>query len=424
MTEVDLPPDKSIAHRALLLTLVTGGTSRIGNVGRAGDVATSIAALRALGAEVAEYQGGLTVRSPALGRLRRSADPVDCGNSGTTARMLLGILAPARGSSILDGDASLRRRPMTRVTAPLGRAGGDFRWLGQEGRLPVEVRGGSIAPLDHRSDVASAQVKSALLLAGAGAGVPVRLTEPERSRDHTERMLVRAGMDLASAQAADGGWRVHMEHGRPEPLDTSVPGDPSAAAFLLALAALGASGPVALPGAGVNPTRVGFIRVMRDMGVPLTISDEEMLDGEPVATLSAAAGSLRGVAIGSTGVADLIDEIPVLAVLAARAQGETRIRGAAELRVKESDRLSGLASNLQAVGVRVEEQPDGLVIEGTDRPLSGRVRSFGDHRLAMAFAVLAAQRHNHITIDDMDVASISFPAFGAVLAGLARTGAT
>jgi 3-phosphoshikimate 1-carboxyvinyltransferase len=362
------------------------------------------------------------VRSGGLAAWRTPAEALDCGNSGTTARLLMGLLAARPFAAVLTGDASLRGRPMRRITEPLARMGAGFRELGAPDRLPVEVRGGSLRGIDHCSPAASAQVKSAVLLAGLGGGVPVSVTEPLPSRDHTERMLRALGVEVSGAAGA-GGWRVALQPlRRLPPLELEVPGDPSSAAFLAALALLADSGELRIRGVGVNPTRVGWVDVVRRMGGAVSVEAPRESGGEPVADLVVRPSRLRATEVGGEEVPAAIDEIPVLAVLAARAEGETRITGAEELRVKETDRIAALAANLRAVGVEAEELPDGLVVRGTDRPLSGRVPTFHDHRIAMAFGVLAALPGNAIEVEDPAVADVSYPGFWTVLRGVVRGG--
>ncbi|MBV9772764.1 MAG: 3-phosphoshikimate 1-carboxyvinyltransferase, partial [Gemmatimonadetes bacterium] len=335
-----------------------------------------------------------------------------CGNSGTTARLMMGLLAGRELCGTLTGDASLRRRPMRRITDPLVRMGARVREPEGEGVLPIQVCGGALRPIEHLSPKASAQVKSAVLLAGLSAGVPVTVHEPLLSRDHTERMLRGMGVEVVTEEA-DGGWRTSLTppEGPLPPLDLRVPGDPSSAAFFVALALLADQGELRISGVGINPTRTGLFRVLARMGGFVEIHDERVEGGEPVADLLVRPARLCGTEVGGAEIPSMIDEVPVLAVLAARAEGETRITGAGELRVKESDRIAVLVQNLCALGVEAEELPDGMVVRGTDRPLRGDVRTDGDHRIAMAFGVLAALPGNRIRVDDPGCADVSFPGF-------------
>lgn len=417
--ELTVPPDKSMSHRALLLAALAGGRSRIRNVLTGADPAATARVLRALGVEVPElpaHGGEIRVRGVGLRGLDEPEGVLDCGNSGTTARLLMGILAGQEIEAVVDGDDSLRRRPMKRVTGPLSAMGARFRELGAQGRLPVRVRGASLEPLDYRLPVASAQVKSALLLAGLTGAARVTLVEPGRSRDHTERMLGLVGVSVESRRV-DGGWRVELRQPPQalEPLDFTVPGDISSAAFFLALGLLGGAGTeLAVRNVGLNPTRAGILPVLERMGAALEV--EEVANGvEPVGRLTVRPSELRGVQVGAGEIPGLLDEVPVLAVLAARARGTTRITGARELRVKESDRLAVLADGLGELGVEVEELEDGLVIEGTADPLAGTVESRDDHRIAMAFGVLGALPENEIRVRGRESTKVSFPGFWDML---------
>lgn len=427
--EIRVPGDKSITHRALILASLARGTSRLTGLLAGADTGATAAALRALGVGVPplpEAGAEVILTGGGIGTWRSPRGTLDCANSGTTARLLLGALAGVGLPATLDGDESLRSRPMRRVTGPLSAAGAVFAELGRPDRLPVQVRRRVSQPLRHSSPVASAQVKSALLLAGITAGVPVDTDEPVLSRDHTERMVASMGGNLVAFTTSGGrpGVRYRPEHPL-EPLDFVVPGDVSSAAYFLALGALLPSGGIRLPGVGANPTRTGFLRAIRSMGARIDSSDERESCGEPRVELVVHASGLHGIEVGVEEVPEMIDEIPILAVLASRADGVTRITGAAELRLKESDRLSALAVNLSAIGVSVEELEDGLVVRGDDAPLHGDVRTFGDHRIAMAFGVLAALPGNDIRLDRPGVVEVSYPRYWADIAAAAghRAGA-
>jgi 3-phosphoshikimate 1-carboxyvinyltransferase len=408
---VRVPGDKSITHRALLLSALADGVSRVRGALDAEDTRSTRRVLEALGSTLeAGSADELTLSGRGLRGLAAPAAALDCGNSGTTARLLLGVLAAQPLTATLTGDDSLRSRPMRRVTAPLREMGAQILELGAPDRLPIQIAGRALAGIEHRSAVASAQVKSAVLLAGLAAGVSVSVTEPLRSRDHTERLLRALGVQVTEESDADG-HRVTL---RPAPalppLDVTVPGDFSAATFLLA-AALLLNKPLVIENVGVNPTRTGLLGVLARMGARLELLDPREQGGEPVTDVRVLPGALTGTRVAPAEVPALIDEVPVLAALAARAEGETRITGAGELRVKESDRIAVLVSNLRAVGVDADELPDGLVVQGTARALQGTVRTAGDHRIAMAFGVLAALPGNRIAIDNPGVAAVSFPGF-------------
>jgi 3-phosphoshikimate 1-carboxyvinyltransferase len=420
---VEVPGDKSLTQRALILASLAEGESRLGGLLHGGDAESTARALRALGAEVGTlpHDGGeLRVRGRGLRGLNEGPVHLDLGNSGTGARLLIGVLAGAGTDAVITGDGSLRRRPMRRVTHPLEAMGAAFEWLGQDGCLPLRIRRGpALRSVDWTSPVASAQVKSAVLLAGLTAGVFVLLTEPRRSRDHTERLLAEMGVSVLG-HAPGTGWRVELRDPprRISPLDFRVPGDLSSAAFLLALVALGgARYGLEIRGVGLNPTRTGFLEVLDRMGVPLSVDLEGPPGpGEPSGNVFASpSASLRAVDVGPDEVPGLIDELPLVAVLGARAEGTTRITGAGELRHKESDRIAALVENLRRVGIAVEEREDGLEVQGSDAPLTGHVRAHGDHRITMAFAVLGAAPGNDITVDSPGTADVSFPGFWKLL---------
>lgn len=414
---VRVPGDKSITHRALLLAAMARGTSHVGGALSSLDARSSARVLRQLGADISPLRAGAVVRVEGRGRLRQPDAVLDCGNSGTTTRLLLGLLAGHRLRATLTGDASLRRRPMRRVTVPLGRMGARFDEHGGDG-LPLTVRGGSLVPLRYEMPVSSAQIKSAILLAGLAGRVAVELREPHgRSRDHTERLLGAFGYGVE--EDADG-WVRFAPTGRIEPFDLQVPGDPSSAAFLVGAAVLAERGELRIAGVGVNPTRTGFLRVLERMGAPVRLEEETDHFGEPVADLIAAPAPLRATEVAAGEIPGLIDEIPMLAALASRASGTTIFRDVGELRVKESDRLGLIASNLRAIGAAAEVVGDDLHVEGGAGAPRGSVRTAGDHRLAMAFAVLGTLPGARIRIDDLACAAVSFPAFPATLRGIAR----
>jgi 3-phosphoshikimate 1-carboxyvinyltransferase len=425
--EVTVPGDKSVTHRALMLAAAARGESRLRGLLPGEDCRSTAAVLRALGSDVPDLPrdgGEVVVRGRGLDAWRTPDRVLDCGNSGTTARLMMGLLAGRPFCATLTGDASLRRRPMRRITDPLARMGATFQEQGEaEGRLPIRVCGGGLAAAEHYSPQASAQVKSALLLAGLSAGVGATVREPLLSRDHTERMLRSLGVPVDIAEV-DGGWRIVLPaHGTPlPPLDLHVPGDPSSAAFFAALALLADEGELRITGVGVNPTRTGIFRVLARMGGFVEMHGAREEGGEPVADLLVRPARLVATDVGGAEIPSMIDEVPVLAVLAARAEGETRITGASELRVKESDRIAVLVENLRTLGVEAEELPDGMVVRGGDRPLEGEVRTAGDHRIAMAFGVLAALPGNRIRVDHPACADVSFPGFWDLLRAVADGG--
>ncbi len=422
---IRVPGDKSITQRALLLGGLADGRSRIRRPLTGADPRSTAGAVAGLGVEISDFgpdTSELIIAGRGQDGLRAPTGVLDLGNSGTGSRLLLGVLAGQRFDATLTGDASLRSRPMRRVTDPLGAMGARFRWEGEEGRLPLTVLGGALKSVDLDLAVASAQVKSALLLAGVASRVPVLLTEPGPSRDHTERMLESVGARVIT-HVRGPGRRVEFRDPpeRLSPLDLTVPGDPSSAAFFLLAALLGVCPEIEVEGVGLNPTRTGVVDLFRRMGgrIEAEVTSEE--GGEVTGTLGATRSTLRGIDVVHDDVVRAIDELPAVAVAAARAQGVTRITGAGELRVKETDRIRAMVVNLRAVGVSVEELDDGMEIEGTDRPLRGRVDAFHDHRIAMVFGVLGAQPGNEIEVVGRDAVDVSFPTFWGQLEEV-RTG--
>jgi 3-phosphoshikimate 1-carboxyvinyltransferase len=412
---VRAPGDKSITHRVLLLAALGRGVSHVGGALTSLDARSSARVLRQLGAEISPLREGGVLTIAGRRRFRAPQRTLDCGNSGTTTRLLLGLLAGHRLRATLTGDASLRGRPMRRVTRPLSEMGARFEEHGGDG-LPLTVHGGRLRPIRYVMPVSSAQIKSSLLLAGLAGEVGVELLEPNgRSRDHTERMLRALGYDVAERD----GWIALRPGGHIEPFDIQVPGDLSSAAFLVGAAVLADEGEVRIAGVGVNPTRTGFLRVLERMGARVVMEAADTSFGEPVADLIARPAALRRTEVSAEEIPGLIDEIPLLAVLACRAAGETIFRNVGELRVKESDRLDLIAGNIRAIGGKAEARGDDLHVEGVDRPPRGTVRTAGDHRIAMAFAVLGMQPGARIAIDDLACAAVSFPGFPATLRRIA-----
>lgn len=410
--QVTVPGDKSISHRALILSALAPGESRVASILRSADIESTAAVLRSLGVPIPPLGDEVTVPGVGRGGLRQPAAPLDCGNSGTTARLMAGVVAGAEAgvTARFVGDASLSRRPMGRIARPLREMGATVT-LDGGGGLPMEVMGGKLRRVDYSSEVASAQVKSAVLLAALAAGVPARVREPALSRDHTERMLAARGAELMTH--ADGVEIVPVDE--LTPMDMQVPGDPSSAAFLAALAALADGGELQLRAVCLNPTRAGFLHVLRRMGARIQWDVREE-GGEMVGDVAVSPGRLLAVEVTGAEVPSMIDELPLVACLAARAEGESVIRGAGELRVKESDRIAAVVANLRAIGVVAEELPDGMTVVGSDRPLAGRVRTHGDHRLAMAFGVLAALDGSQVEVDDPGCVAVSYPDFWRDLA--------
>jgi len=420
-----VPGDKSISHRALMFGALAVGETRIAGLLEGEDVLRTAAAMRALGAEVIRDSATQwRVAGRGVGGLREPADVLDMGNSGTAARLLAGILASHPFFSVMTGDASLRRRPMRRVTDPLAACGA--RFAGRAGgRLPLAIEGAREAlPLEYRVPVPSAQVKSAVLLCGLNAPGITRVEEPEATRDHSENMLRHFGAEVGVEVA--GAGRVITLRGQPElrAADIVVPGDPSSAAFPLVAALLVPGARLRIEGVGLNPLRTGLIATLREMGASLLVENERIEGGEPIGDIVASHGPLHGIDVPPGRAPSMIDEYPVLAVAAAFAQGTTRMRGLRELRVKESDRLAATAALLAANGVRVEVEDDDLIVHGGGHPPAGGglVTTHMDHRLAMSALVLGLGSAAPVQVDDGSFIDTSFPGFVDLLNAAAGEG--
>jgi 3-phosphoshikimate 1-carboxyvinyltransferase len=418
---VAAPGDKSLTHRLLLLAGLAKGRSRIRGGLTSLDARSTARVLRQLGVGVTPLRGGQDILvSPRARGLKRPRETLHCGNSGTTARLLLGLLAAQGFRASLTGDNSLRHRPMRRVTEPLSRMGARFETEGPlpPDRLPFAIHGGTLQSLEWLLPVSSAQIKGCLLFAGVAGRIPVAVREPGGlSRDHTERLLRAFGYSVVEEP---DGWIRFRPTGTIGGFDIQVPGDISSAAFLVGAALLASGGSLAISGVGLNPTRTGFLRVLERMGARIAMHQVEERFGEPVGDLLVRPGPLNGTTVSPGEVPSLIDEIPMLAVLASRARGTTTFQEVGELRVKESDRLGLLAENLRAVGVQARAEGNTLTVQGRRTPPAGRVRTAGDHRLAMAFAVLGASVGGNIEVDDLTCAEVSFPGFVETLRRVTR----
>lgn len=403
---VRVPGDKSISHRSLILACLAEGESRVAGILDSEDVRSTAEALRSLGGNVPELSGEMRIRGLGLRGLRPPKGALDCGNSGTTARLLAGVVAGHPFPARFEGDASLSRRPMKRIAEPLTYMGAGFDFERGDG-LPMTVHGVDLRSIDWDTKSASAQVKSAILLAGLVSQVEVRVTETSRSRDHTERMLRSMGVDVEN----DGNQVCLRPARRLTPLDLAVPADPSSAAFFVALASLAGEGELQLDDVCLNPTRIGFISAIKRMGGDIQATARASEGGEETGTLTVRPARLGNLRITAAEVPSLIDELPLLACVAAGAGVELEITGAAELRVKESDRISVVVQNLLAVGASAEELPDGLHILPGPREFSGTVDPRGDHRIAMAFGVLSAVSGNRIEIRNPECVAVSYPRF-------------
>lgn len=412
---IAVPGDKSISHRALLFGALSTGETRVTGLLDADDVHSTRKAVERLGATVRAGDGEVVVVPPE--RLREPDDVIDCGNSGTSLRLLTGVLAGIPGLAVLTGDASLRRRPVRRVIEPLRRMGASISARDGDRLPPLAVRGGPLRGVRHVLEVASAQVKSACLLAGLFADGDTSVTEPERSRDHTERMLRGMGVPVRT-----DGLTVAVGPSRPRGGRVDVPGDISSAAFFLCGAAATPGSEVTVRGLGVNPTRTGLLDVLAAMGAGLALANEREVAGEPRADVTVRAAELRGTEIRGPIIPRLIDELPVVMVMATQARGRTVIRDARELRVKESDRLAAMGETLAAAGARIELFEDGCAIEGPT-PLRGvTVRTRLDHRIAMSMAIAQLfTGGDEVVLDDVACVATSFPSFFDLLDALIST---
>ncbi|WP_370176645.1 3-phosphoshikimate 1-carboxyvinyltransferase [Sphingobium abikonense] len=417
---VTVPGDKSISHRSLMLSALAVGESRVEGLLEGEDVLATAAAMRAMGARIERDADGVWhIHGVGVGGLLQPDTALDMGNSGTSTRLLMGLLASHDLTATFTGDASLSKRPMARVTEPLAQMGASFT-TSPGNRLPLTMKGVCPAvPLDYELPVASAQVKSAILLAGLNTPGITRVVEPVPTRDHSERMLQGFGADLTVETQADG-TRVITLVGEAElqPQQIVVPGDPSSAAFPMVAALIVPGSTVTIGNVGLNSTRAGLIDLLREMGGSIEVVNQRDVGGEPVGDLLVTASALQGVEPDPARAPSMIDEYPVAFVAAALAHGRSVFRGLEELRVKESDRIATMAEGLRAIGARVEELEDGLIIEGTGGQLlpgGGPIATKLDHRIAMSFAIAGLMCHDGVTIDDMRPVATSFPTFMPLL---------
>jgi 3-phosphoshikimate 1-carboxyvinyltransferase len=413
---VRAPGDKSISHRSLILGGMATGVTEIEGLLEGADVLATAQAVRAFGAKV-EQLGGGRWRVTGKGGFAEPSDVIDCGNAGTGVRLLMGAAAGYPIRVVFDGDASLRKRPMGRVTGPLEQMGARFE-TSEGGRVPLTLTGGDLRGIDYRLPVASAQVKSAVLLAGLNATGQTIVTEPEPTRDHTERMLRAFGASIEVADAP-GGRRIRLTPGPLAAQAIAVPGDPSSAAFPIVAGLIVPGSAVTVEGVLLNPLRIGLIESLREMGADLDIQAHET-GGEPVGTVTARASRLKGVVVPPGRAPSMIDEYPILAAAAAFAEGTTVMRGIGEMRVKESDRIALMAAGLKACGVEVEEEPDGLIVHGRGRPPAGgaEVRTMGDHRIAMSHLILGLAARAPVVVDEPGMIATSFPGFVEMMRSL------
>ena len=413
-------PDKSISHRAVIFSSLSKGKSIIRNLLMAEDVISTINAFRALGVDISEVRSQrseipdlptpnseLIINGKGLYGLKEPFDVIDCGNSGTTMRLLSGVLSGNSFFSVLTGDESLRKRPMGRVITPLRQMGADIVARGEDKYPPIAIKGKKLKPIKYTLPVASAQVKSAILLAGLYADGDTEIIEPVKSRDHTERMIPAFG-----AETKIDGLCVRRGGIELKGTEVHVPGDFSSAAFFIIGALLIKNSDITIEGVGINPTRTGLINALKEMGADIEIYNMRNLSGEPVADIHCKGGvELKAVNVTKEQVPALIDEFPILCVAATQATGTTTIRGAEELRVKESDRIKSMATELRKMGAEIEEFDDGLSIKGKGRLKGTVVESYKDHRIAMAMSIAALIGEGTTTIDGISSVNISFPGF-------------
>jgi 3-phosphoshikimate 1-carboxyvinyltransferase len=401
------PGDKSISHRAVILHGIAHGDSMVSNFARSADCLATVACMGSLGVEIESSKGGgLVVRGVGDRGLKEAEDVLCAENSGTTMRLMAGLLAAQPFLSIITGDQSLRSRPMDRVIQPLRLMGAQIWGRSSDSRAPLVIKGGNLHGIRYTLPVASAQLKSALLLAALYAHADTVLKEPVASRDHTERMLKAMG-----AKIEVEGDTITLFPGRLKAIDITIPGDISSAAFWLVAGVIHNSADIRLSNVGVNPTRSGIIEVLNAMGADIAVKNERMVSGEPVADLRVQSGQLSGMEIGGKLIPRVIDEIPLIALAASVARGKTVIRDAGELRVKESDRISNTAKELLKLGADVQELPDGMVIQGKKKLLGAACESHGDHRLAMMLGIAGLVAEGETEIDNAEAVNISYPRF-------------
>ncbi len=404
--EITPPADKSISHRSLILNSLAEGTAHISNFLPAEDCLSTLSCLQSLGVKIERNGGEVSIIGAGKKGFKAPAKTLDAGNSGTTMRLMTGILSACRFTSTITGDESLRSRPMGRVIEPLSLMGASISAQGN--KAPLTITGEDLHGINYRLPVASAQVKSAILLAALSAKGKTVIEEPIASRDHTERMLRAMGANLKSE-----GLIITLtpSSANLRPLNLRVPGDISSAAFWMVAGAIHPDARIRISNVGINPTRNGIIEVLQSMGAGIIIENHRAEGEEPVAELTIESSSLKGIEIGEDIIPRIIDEIPVIAVAASVARGKTTIRGASELRVKESDRISTTVAELSKLGARIEELPDGMIIHGVAKLVGSRCESHGDHRLAMSLAVAGLIARGETIISSAEAVNISYPGF-------------
>ena len=414
--EITVPGDKSISHRSIMLGAIARGTTSVRGFLRGGDNMATMGAFRSMGVEIADDGETVVIQGKGLHGLSEPGDVIDCGNSGTTIRLITGLLAGQSFFSVVTGDQYLRKRPMKRVVEPLTRMGARILGRNQGSLAPLAISGGALNAIGYESPVSSAQVKSAVMLAGLYADGDTSVREPSLSRDHSERMFRLFGASLEifnNGVTVKGGVELRGQ-------DIVVPGDISSATFFMVAALITPGSELLIRNVGVNPTRTGAIDILRSMGGDIELLEPREVSGEPVADILVRSSRLKGCTISGSVVPRAIDEFPAICVAAACAEGVTTVSDARELRVKETDRITAMAVNLRCLGVTVTEREDGMSITGVERLLGGSVQSFGDHRIAMSFSVAALVSSGSITISDTECVSTSFPTFFPLLEQVSR----
>jgi 3-phosphoshikimate 1-carboxyvinyltransferase len=412
--ELHVPGDKSISHRSIMFGSIACGITRVTGFLRGEDALATLHAFRSMGVEVEDDGVSLTIHGKGLHGLTEPIDVIDCGNSGTSMRLLAGLLAGQNFFSVLSGDKYLRARPMKRVVSPLTQMGGRIHGRVGGEKAPLAIQGAKLQAIEYRSPVSSAQVKSALMLAGLYADGETVITEPHLSRDHSERMLRYLG---AAVETFPGGVRLSggVElSGR----EINVPGDISSAAFFMVAGLIVPDSELLIRGVGVNPTRTGIIDILKEMGGDIELLNRREESGEPVADIRVRSSRLKGIEISGEVVPRAIDEFPVICVAASLAEGITEIRDASELRVKETDRIAAMATNLRLAGVQVSESPSGMEITGVERLKGCSAESYGDHRIAMSMMIAGLAADGETRISDVDCIATSFPGFRELLQGV------
>ncbi|MDR1695191.1 MAG: 3-phosphoshikimate 1-carboxyvinyltransferase [Endomicrobium sp.] len=407
---IEVPADKSITHRVVMFSSIAEGDSVIKNYLPSDDCLRTIDAFRQMGADIKSVKDTLYIKGKGL-KLDKPQNEIFCGNSGTTARLLSGVLAGQSFESVIAGDKSLSKRPMQRVIAPLSKMGADIK--SNNGLLPLTINGAPLKGIRYESDKSSAQVKSAVLLAGLYAENETVYAEPVKSRDHTERMLEAYGADIKISGNSVAVYPAEKLRG----MEITVPGDISSAAFFIAAALMVPGSELTVKNVGINPTRDGILEVLKKAGADISLENIKDVSGEPAADINVKYSKLKAVNIDSKIMPRMIDEVPVFALIAAMSDGVTKITGAKELRVKETDRITAVVSQLKKIGVEIEELEDGMIINGRSdfKPAGAEVESFGDHRIAMTLAAASLAAKGEMTIKDADCVNISFPDFYELL---------